>query len=119
MTPRLQHRDFVPNPQRALLRTRHQLHAQTARVPPRTFIHRPKAADRPIWLRGMFLARHLVDVGHLAAGRAAGDVVFVPADLDAAPGVFEVGVGAGDWERCRLASGLWMEGEKGKGEHTD
>jgi hypothetical protein len=96
MTPRLQHRDFIPHPQRTLLRTWHQLHAQTPGIPPRALVHRSKAADRPIGLRRVALARHLVDVGHLAAGGAARHVVFVPADLDAAPGVFEVGVRAGD-----------------------
>ena len=59
----------------------------------------------------MAVAGCLVDVGHLAAGGAAGDVVLVEADLDAAPGVFVVGVGPGDDEVGAEAGG----GEAGRG----
>ena len=51
----------------------------------------------------MALASDLVDVGQLAASGSAGDVVFVVADLDTAPGILVVGVRARDYEVCSEA----------------
>jgi len=94
--PALQRRQLVPDLHRALPRNRHHLHAETSDVRPRARVHVPEAAQRAVGLRGVAFAGGLVDVGQLAARRPAGDGVLVEANLDALPGVFDIGLWASD-----------------------
>lgn len=59
----------------------------------------------------MALSGNLVHIRHFAACGSAGNVVFVEADFDAAPGVLVVSFWTGDDEVCTEASG----GEAGGG----
>lgn len=96
MLAELQHRNLIADAQRALLRHRYQLHPQAAYVRPRAPVHGSEAAQRLVWLRGVALPGHLVDIGELAPCCSAGDVIFVVADLDAAPGLLGLGLRARD-----------------------
>jgi hypothetical protein len=91
-------RDLVADAQGGFFRDRDHLHAETADVGARACVDGSEAPQRLVGFRRVPLAGCLVDVGHLAACRAAGDIILVVADLDAAPGVFVVGFWAGDDE---------------------
>jgi hypothetical protein len=59
-------------------------------------IHRPETPECLIWLIRVPLASYLINVGHLAARSTARNIVFVVTNLDAAPGVFVIGIWTSD-----------------------
>lgn len=93
--PVLEHNDFITDANLRLFTDGHHLHAEDA-VGGAALIDSAFATKGAVGLGGVSIARDLVDVGHFAARGAAGDVVFVVADLDAFPRVFVVGFWAGD-----------------------